>query len=55
MAQPKSSNTHIHEIRTGYSPKADGPKNPPKGGSWASQSSRAGQALTSQVESQQKK
>jgi len=33
MQKRKSSNTYIHVIRNGYSPKADGPKNPPKGGS----------------------
>ena len=37
MQKRKSSNTHIHVIRDGYSPKADGPKNPPKGGSAVSQ------------------
>jgi hypothetical protein len=33
MAERKSSNTHVHSIRDGYSPKSDGPKVPPKGGS----------------------
>lgn len=33
MQKRKSSNTHIHVLRGGYSPKADGPKIPPRGGS----------------------
>jgi hypothetical protein len=31
----KSANTYIQVVRDGYSPKADGPKNPPKGASAA--------------------
>ena len=37
MQKRKSSNTYIHVLRDGYSPKSDGPKIPPKGGSALSQ------------------
>ena len=42
MQKRKSSNSYIHVIRDGYSPKADGPKNPPKGGSALAQRAPAG-------------
>lgn len=45
MATTRSANTYIHTVRDGYSPRADGPKTPPKGGSaagyWTAKPDRA--------------
>ena len=46
VAVRKSANTYIQVVREGYSPKADGPKNPPKGasaaGGWSTRDAAGG-------------
>jgi len=42
----KSANTYVHKLQSGYSPKADGPKNPPKAGFVSVRTADSGRFVT---------
>lgn len=55
MADRRSANTQVHELRSGYSAKKDGPRNPPKGGFTTVRAANSGRFVEVQSKPQPKR